>query len=159
MACSPAASVPTARARELLTLPIIPVDAIKATTNPDQPQTPEHRCPPLRRPHDDHRALRARLNSELSSKPANAGVQDRHLMIRSISSPSLNASRFCRRHSDECALARTNFLLVQQTTAPSSLLWLPTRQRKHLGMLRCAHPLQLSPCAGMHAAGSPLKSP
>ena len=35
-----------ARARELLTLPMIPVDAIKAAnTNADQPQTPEHRCP------------------------------------------------------------------------------------------------------------------
>jgi hypothetical protein len=35
-----------ARARELLMLPIIPVDAIKAAnTNADQPQTPEHRCP------------------------------------------------------------------------------------------------------------------
>jgi hypothetical protein len=35
-----------ARARELLTLPIIPVDAIKAAnTNADQPQTQEHRCP------------------------------------------------------------------------------------------------------------------
>jgi len=35
-----------ARARELLTLPIIPVDAIKAAnSNADQPQTPEHRCP------------------------------------------------------------------------------------------------------------------
>jgi hypothetical protein len=35
-----------ARARELLTLPIIPVDAIKAaTTNADQSQPPEHRCP------------------------------------------------------------------------------------------------------------------
>jgi Putative transposase/Transposase zinc-binding domain len=35
-----------ARARELLTPPLIPVDAIKAAnTNADQPQTPEHRCP------------------------------------------------------------------------------------------------------------------
>jgi Putative transposase/Transposase zinc-binding domain len=35
-----------ARARELLTLPIIPVDAIKAAdANADQPQTPEHRRP------------------------------------------------------------------------------------------------------------------
>ena len=35
-----------ARARELLTPPIIPVDAIKAaSTNADQPQTPEHSCP------------------------------------------------------------------------------------------------------------------
>jgi hypothetical protein len=35
-----------ARARELLTLSILPVDAIKAaSTNADQPQTPEHRCP------------------------------------------------------------------------------------------------------------------
>jgi hypothetical protein len=35
-----------ARARELLTPPIIPVEAIKAaTTNADQPQAPEHRCP------------------------------------------------------------------------------------------------------------------
>jgi hypothetical protein len=35
-----------ARARELLTLPILPVDAIKAAnTNADQAQTPERRCP------------------------------------------------------------------------------------------------------------------
>ena len=35
-----------ARARELLTLPIIPVDAIKAADrNADQAQAPEHRCP------------------------------------------------------------------------------------------------------------------
>jgi hypothetical protein len=35
-----------ARARELLTPPIIPVEAIKAaSTNADQPQAPEHRCP------------------------------------------------------------------------------------------------------------------
>ena len=35
-----------ARARELLTLPMISVDAIKAATvNIDQPQTLEHRCP------------------------------------------------------------------------------------------------------------------
>jgi hypothetical protein len=35
-----------ARARELLTLPILPVDAINAaTTNADQSQPPEHRCP------------------------------------------------------------------------------------------------------------------
>jgi len=35
-----------ARARELLTPPLIPIDAIKAAhTNPDQPQAPEHRCP------------------------------------------------------------------------------------------------------------------
>jgi putative transposase len=34
-----------ARARELLTLPILPVDAIKATANADQPQTPTHACP------------------------------------------------------------------------------------------------------------------
>jgi hypothetical protein len=35
-----------ARARELLTLPILPVDAIKATTtNADELQTPKHHCP------------------------------------------------------------------------------------------------------------------
>jgi hypothetical protein len=35
-----------ARARELLAPPILPIDAIKAaTTNADQPQTSEHRCP------------------------------------------------------------------------------------------------------------------
>jgi hypothetical protein len=47
MVCSPAASAENvARARELLAPPILPIDAIKAaTTNTDQPQTPEHRCP------------------------------------------------------------------------------------------------------------------
>src|SRR5437870_5163596 len=35
-----------ARARELLTPPIIPVDAIKATSTKDgEPQTPQHACP------------------------------------------------------------------------------------------------------------------
>jgi Putative transposase/Transposase zinc-binding domain len=35
-----------ARARELLTPPLIPIDAIKATSsNADEPQMPEHRCP------------------------------------------------------------------------------------------------------------------
>jgi Putative transposase/Transposase zinc-binding domain len=35
-----------ARARELLTPPLIPIDAIKATSsNADEPQVPEHRCP------------------------------------------------------------------------------------------------------------------
>jgi|ERR1700730_263061 hypothetical protein len=35
-----------ARARELLTLPIIPIDAINAaSTKAEEPETPEHRCP------------------------------------------------------------------------------------------------------------------
>ena len=35
-----------ARARELLTLPILPVEAIKAdTTSAEEPQTPKHSCP------------------------------------------------------------------------------------------------------------------
>jgi hypothetical protein len=35
-----------ARARELLTLPILPIDAIKAaSTNTNEPQTPKHPCP------------------------------------------------------------------------------------------------------------------
>ena len=35
-----------ARARELLTLPILPVDAIKAAdTSAEEPQKPEHSCP------------------------------------------------------------------------------------------------------------------
>jgi hypothetical protein len=35
-----------ARARELLAVPLIPIDAIKAaTTKPDEPKSPEHPCP------------------------------------------------------------------------------------------------------------------
>ena len=35
-----------ARARDLLTLPILPIDAIKAASaNTDQPETPKHPCP------------------------------------------------------------------------------------------------------------------
>ena len=33
-----------ARARELLTLPILPIDGQNGHSHPDQPQTPEHRC-------------------------------------------------------------------------------------------------------------------
>jgi hypothetical protein len=42
------------------------------------------------------RAVRARLNPALSAKSANASDQDRHLMIMSIRSPSLNAGHLCR---------------------------------------------------------------
>jgi integrase/recombinase XerD len=62
-------------------------------------------------------------NSALSAKPANAGHQDRHLMIMSIRSPSLNTGHLCRRRSDEHASARTNSSLAQQITARSSLSW------------------------------------
>ena len=35
-----------ARARQMLAVPLIPIDAIKATaTKPDEPTTPEHPCP------------------------------------------------------------------------------------------------------------------
>ena len=35
-----------ARARELLAVPMLPIDAIKAaSTNVDEPQTPQHPCP------------------------------------------------------------------------------------------------------------------
>ena len=71
-----------ARARELLTPPIIPVDAIKAaSTNADQAANTRASLPLLRRPHDHHRAVRTRRNPALSTKPANASDQDRHIMI------------------------------------------------------------------------------
>jgi hypothetical protein len=35
-----------ARARQLLAVPLLPIEAIKATTTkPDEPQAPEHPCP------------------------------------------------------------------------------------------------------------------
>jgi hypothetical protein len=34
-----------ARVREMLAVPVIPIDAIKATTTLDEPKTPEHPCP------------------------------------------------------------------------------------------------------------------
>jgi hypothetical protein len=34
-----------ARVREMLAVPLIPIDAIKATTKPAEPKTPEHPCP------------------------------------------------------------------------------------------------------------------
>jgi hypothetical protein len=34
-----------ARARELLALPLLPIDAIKAASNANEPQTPKHPCP------------------------------------------------------------------------------------------------------------------
>ena len=107
-----------ARARELLTLPIIPVDAIKAAnTNADQPQTPEHRCPCCGGRMIIIERFERGSTPRYQPKPANASDQDRHLMIMSIPSPSLNADRFCRRRSDEHASARTNSLLEQQIIA------------------------------------------
>jgi hypothetical protein len=43
---SPTRAKNIARIRELLAVPLIPVDAIKAaTTNPEEPKAPEHPCP------------------------------------------------------------------------------------------------------------------
>jgi Putative transposase/Transposase zinc-binding domain len=52
-----------ARARELLTLPMIPVDTIKAgNTNADSAANTRASLPLLRQPHDHHRAVRTRRN-------------------------------------------------------------------------------------------------
>ena len=74
-----------ARARELLTPPIIPVDAIKAAnTNADQPQTPEHRCPCCGGRMIIIERFERGATPHYRAKPANASDQDRHLMIQSI---------------------------------------------------------------------------
>ena len=149
-----------ARARELLRCRYLPVDAIKAAnTKHRSAANARASLSLLRRPHDHHRAVRARLNSALSAKPADASDQDRHLMIMSIRSPSFNAGHLCRRRSDEHASARTNSLLIRQPVARSSLFWPRADQRKPAGMLRPAQSLHLSPRARTHAARSPLKSP
>jgi hypothetical protein len=50
-----------ARIRELLAVPLIPIEAIKAaTTNPEQPKPPQQCLPLLRRPDAHHRDLLAR---------------------------------------------------------------------------------------------------
>ena len=118
-----------ARARELLTPPIIPVDAIKAAnTSADRAANTKASLPLLRRPHDHHRAVRTRRNPALSAKPANASDQDRHLMITSIRSPCLNAGHFCRCRSAEHASARTNSSLAcNKLPLDRSLLW-PSRR-------------------------------
>jgi hypothetical protein len=40
--------------------------------------------PLLRRPHDHHREVRTRRNAAISTKPANASDQDRHVMMPSL---------------------------------------------------------------------------
>ena len=72
-----------AHARELLAVP----------SRPKEPETPEaaHRrtpraaasMPVLRRPHDHHRDLRARLRAEAPAHTGSGGDQDRHLMMPS----------------------------------------------------------------------------
>ena len=150
-----------ARARELLTLPIIPVDAIKAAnTNADRAANARASLPLLRRPHDHHRAVRTRRNPALSPKPANASDQDRHLMIMSIRSPSLNAGRFCRRRSAEHVLGSHKFFARQQITARSLASLAPKRSSRT--RTACFAPRNRSTsrlALRTHAARSPLKSP
>ena len=72
-----------ARVREMLAVPLIPIDAIKATTaKPDEPKSPGS-MPLLRRPHDHHRDLRARLPAETPDHTGSGGDQDRHIMTSS----------------------------------------------------------------------------
>jgi hypothetical protein len=95
----------------------------------------------------------------LRIEPANASDQDRHLMVTSIRSPSLNAVVFV-------VAARTNTRQLAQILCSSDNLSLDPRffwprgdQRKPASMLRPAQLLHLSPRARTHAARSPLKSP
>ena len=76
-----------ARARELLAMPMLPIDAIKAaSTDANEPQDTKASLPLLRRPHDHHRDLPARLLAALPPDGTRARNQDRHLMIPSCPS-------------------------------------------------------------------------
>ena len=74
-----------ARARELLALPLLPIDAIKAaSTDANRTANTRASLPLLRRPHDHHRDLRARLLAAATVRPRPpAADQDRYLMILS----------------------------------------------------------------------------
>ena len=72
-----------AQARELLAVPprLTEPDDQKAAEH-DEPRIHASSLPVLRRPHDHHRDLRARLPAELSADARAAADQDRHLMRR-----------------------------------------------------------------------------
>ena len=145
------------RARELLTLPVLPVDAIKAvTTNADQSQPPEHRCPCCGGRMIIIERFERRVHSALSPKRVNAGDQDRHLMMTSVRSPCLNASHFCRYRLAEHAPARTNPLLTRNKLPLDRRFSAPrSDHRKSARALHATQRLHLSP----RAARQPLKSP
>jgi hypothetical protein len=80
-------------------------------------------------------------------------------VIMSTQSPSHNAADLIVADRLNTSRLLANSLLEPPMFPELSLLWIQSDQRKHLGMLRCAQSPHLSPRAGMHAAGSPLKSP
>jgi hypothetical protein len=68
------------RARELLAIPILPIEALKAAgTNTAEPQTPEHPCPCCREPHDHY--------SRSSRAAARHNTDRQHRSRRSGSTP------------------------------------------------------------------------
>ena len=69
-----------AHARKLLAVPCS--DQIEAQTTPRTADTAAS-MPVLRRPHDHHRDLRARLRAEAPAHTGSGGDQDRHLMMPS----------------------------------------------------------------------------
>ena len=114
--------------------------------------------PPLRRPHDDHRALRARRNPALSPKPANSGDQHRYLMTLAIRSHA-SMQRVVLAARLNTSRAQANSLLAHHFFVTSSLLALQIDHCKCPTADHGAQSLQLSTRASTHPARAPLKSP
>ena len=75
------------RIRELLAVPLIPLDDIKAASakistsaQPEEPKAPEH----PRQQHAHHRDLPARATAETQAHASSAKDQDRHLMMTKL---------------------------------------------------------------------------
>jgi hypothetical protein len=124
-----------ARARELLAVPMLPIEAIKAaSTNANEPQTPEHPCPCCGGPHDHHRDLLARLLATVPSDGIRARNQDRHLMSPFTHVPPQSVVTCGFWSSTGYGGARPSAALVPQLTRLFSLLDIlePTPKRSLL---------------------------
>jgi hypothetical protein len=124
-----------ARARELLMPPIIPVDAIKASSpnaaadspNAAEPQTADHSCPCCGGRMIIIERFQTRRHSALSSKPAKASAQDRHIMI-----PSLPINDRCQTYSCWFAARRSQARIHPLNSQTAALANTPrSPQRAH----------------------------
>jgi hypothetical protein len=105
-----------ARARQLLAVAPPLVEPEEKPAAPQEPHVLPCPCPPLRRPHDYHRGLRARLPADISA----GADQDRHFMTAARMARCKAAPLPCRSSTggDPARLASAHLWLIAPAEHP-----------------------------------------
>src|SRR6266446_2079391 len=123
------------------------------------PMTPS-RQPALRRPHDQHRDLRAGLPAALSTIDDNRSHQDRYLMTTSTGLPPPRVDFACHRSATGCECARLNAPSRRRNRPPTTVRNVHRHHQTEL-LLPTSHVIarDQTHCPPSHAPSALAKSP